>query len=428
MLQNNCVYNPGGSSYTGLSSERPTFRLTQSWTWCNTDRCISSQTRPVVMRATNSSVQPGGRIWTASEDPGSARGHRRGRMRRNGSDVHSGGSPSKPGWQRRHDGSSWAQAMRTVQAGISVASTRGGEVWVAAGTYKEGVVLQSYAYLYGGFAGTRACGTPELDCKCHGCLTAAAWVASFVRRQGTASRQWHRRLYDPKRQRDQWRGYTAPARRRSPIIRSRQTLATGYTLASLRRRSRTTRSPQTAQAALAGGYSVPRPELSISDNKITRNSSHVAGYTLSRTPVGYATMTSQQTRRTRRRSVLLRLFGRDLRQRSHGHVATYGGGLYCNTLRHLPQSPTTPSRRTPRAAWVAELYYYKLVRSDLQQHDCGKHITRRRRDILLAVLSASDLNNIIASNSSGVYCFSGSDSRCSGTTACTTQAATTIPA
>ncbi len=53
-----------------------------------------------------------------------------------------------------HDGSSWALAKRTVQAGIDVASAMRGEVWVQAGTYAECIVLHPYAHAYGGFAGS----------------------------------------------------------------------------------------------------------------------------------------------------------------------------------------------------------------------------------------------------------------------------------
>jgi parallel beta-helix repeat protein len=52
------------------------------------------------------------------------------------------------------DGSSWAKAKRTVQAGIDAVA--GGEVWVAAGTYVERITLPNYTYVYGGFAGTEA--------------------------------------------------------------------------------------------------------------------------------------------------------------------------------------------------------------------------------------------------------------------------------
>jgi len=52
-----------------------------------------------------------------------------------------------------NDGSSWALAKRTVQAGINAASALGGDVWVQGGTYEERIVLHAYAYVYGGFAG-----------------------------------------------------------------------------------------------------------------------------------------------------------------------------------------------------------------------------------------------------------------------------------
>jgi len=55
-----------------------------------------------------------------------------------------------------NDGSSWALAKRTVQAAIDTAHARGGEVWVAAGTYYERIGLQPYVHLYGGFNGTES--------------------------------------------------------------------------------------------------------------------------------------------------------------------------------------------------------------------------------------------------------------------------------
>ncbi len=50
------------------------------------------------------------------------------------------------------DGSSWATAFHTVQAGLDAASS-GGEVWVAAGTYIERITLKDGVRLYGGFSG-----------------------------------------------------------------------------------------------------------------------------------------------------------------------------------------------------------------------------------------------------------------------------------
>ncbi len=55
-----------------------------------------------------------------------------------------------------NDGSSWALAKQTVQAGIIAASALGGEVWVRAGTYEERITLHAYAHVYGGFSGTES--------------------------------------------------------------------------------------------------------------------------------------------------------------------------------------------------------------------------------------------------------------------------------
>jgi parallel beta-helix repeat protein len=49
------------------------------------------------------------------------------------------------------DGSSWALAKRTVQAGINAATVLGGEVWVKAGIYPERIMLRAHTHVYGGF-------------------------------------------------------------------------------------------------------------------------------------------------------------------------------------------------------------------------------------------------------------------------------------
>ena len=59
-----------------------------------------------------------------------------------------------PGGSDTNDGSSWATAKKSVQAGIDAASSAGGgEIWVATGVYTERIGVKTYCYLYGGFAG-----------------------------------------------------------------------------------------------------------------------------------------------------------------------------------------------------------------------------------------------------------------------------------
>ena len=72
------------------------------------------------------------------------------------------------------DGLSWATAKATVQAGLDAASAlRGGEVWVAAGTYVEHVTLSAWVHLYGGFAGTEARAPSATRRRTSPCSTAA---------------------------------------------------------------------------------------------------------------------------------------------------------------------------------------------------------------------------------------------------------------
>jgi len=58
----------------------------------------------------------------------------------------------KPDGDDANDGSSWALAKRTVQGALDIANS-GQEIWVAAGTYEECILLKSGVGLYGGFAG-----------------------------------------------------------------------------------------------------------------------------------------------------------------------------------------------------------------------------------------------------------------------------------
>jgi hypothetical protein len=59
----------------------------------------------------------------------------------------------RPGGDDGADGSAWATAKQTLTAGIAAAAMAGGEVWVAAGTYSEHIVIPAFVYLYGGFGG-----------------------------------------------------------------------------------------------------------------------------------------------------------------------------------------------------------------------------------------------------------------------------------
>lgn len=56
-----------------------------------------------------------------------------------------------PGGTGDKSGSTWSNAMASVQAALNLAFLTGKEVWVAAGTYNEHITLRNGVGLYGGF-------------------------------------------------------------------------------------------------------------------------------------------------------------------------------------------------------------------------------------------------------------------------------------
>ncbi|MCC6484900.1 MAG: right-handed parallel beta-helix repeat-containing protein [Armatimonadetes bacterium] len=156
-LNNNCVYNPGGVNYDGLSAGAGDINSDPKLQSVQYGRLHIQPDSPCVNAGTDSAVQSG---WKDMD----------GQTRIPGAHVDIGADESNgavwPEYQpvvvrvspsgvddAAHDGSSWSLAKRTVQAGIDAASAAGGEVWVAAGSYFEHVILRPYAYVYGGFAG-----------------------------------------------------------------------------------------------------------------------------------------------------------------------------------------------------------------------------------------------------------------------------------
>jgi parallel beta-helix repeat protein len=149
VLQNNCVYNPTGNNYLGLSAGTgdinldPLFvdRLGNDFHLTNSSPCID--------HGINSGVQT---EWLDMD----------GQDRINGSHVDMGADEYYPAptivyvatiGSDANTGASWPQAKRTVQAGIDIAAVSGSEVWVSEGTYNERIRLKLGVVLYGGFAG-----------------------------------------------------------------------------------------------------------------------------------------------------------------------------------------------------------------------------------------------------------------------------------
>ncbi|HUV05743.1 MAG TPA: right-handed parallel beta-helix repeat-containing protein [Armatimonadota bacterium] len=156
VLRNNCVYNPDGLNYSGISPGAGDIQVDPKLCSVEYGNAHIQPDSPCIDAGYDSVVQPG---WLDMDGQG----------RINGAHVDIGADESYgEQWQAgpyviirvstsgndANDGLSWASAKQTVQAGIDAASAAGGEVWVAAATYNECVTLRLYAYVYGGFAGT----------------------------------------------------------------------------------------------------------------------------------------------------------------------------------------------------------------------------------------------------------------------------------
>ena len=153
-LRNNCVFNPDGSNYVGTNPGATDIVVDPQLLAMGYGDLHLTATSPCIDAGYDAALQAG---WADTD--GEARVQ--GAHVDIGADEFNGATPAysptivrvSPSGNDAYDGSSWASAKQTVQAGINTASTSGGEVWVAAGVYSERIILKPFAYVYGGFAG-----------------------------------------------------------------------------------------------------------------------------------------------------------------------------------------------------------------------------------------------------------------------------------
>ena len=156
-LRKNCIYNPDGANYSGLVTGSGDVSVDPQLVAVDFAQFHLVASSPCIEAGDDSMAQPG---WRDIDDQPRIQGSHVDI----GADEFDGTTPPYASTIVRvslfgddaHDGSSWALAKRTVQAGIDTASSLGGEVWVAAGTYNERIVLTPWAHIYGGFVGTES--------------------------------------------------------------------------------------------------------------------------------------------------------------------------------------------------------------------------------------------------------------------------------
>ena len=156
VLTRNCVYNPDGQNYIGLTPVSD-IQMDPLLVAVEYGQVHIQPLSPCIDVGNADAVQPG---WVDMD--GQAR------IQNDYPDIGADESDGtqwtftpavvrvSPSGDDTNDGSSWfvGGPMRTVQAAADAASARGGEVWVAAGTYAERIQMLPYVSLYGGFRGT----------------------------------------------------------------------------------------------------------------------------------------------------------------------------------------------------------------------------------------------------------------------------------
>ncbi|HOW73872.1 MAG TPA: right-handed parallel beta-helix repeat-containing protein [Phycisphaerae bacterium] len=157
-LRNNCVYNPARANYAGISPGAGDFSADPQLVAVEYGQVHLTGGSPCI-DAGDDSIVPFGSVDVDGQT------RIQGAHVDIGADEFSGTPPPpftptivrvSPSGHDVNDGSSWLSAKLTVQAGIDAASSVGGEVWVARGTYGEGITLRPWVYVYGGFAGTES--------------------------------------------------------------------------------------------------------------------------------------------------------------------------------------------------------------------------------------------------------------------------------
>jgi parallel beta-helix repeat protein len=150
----NCVYNPAGANYTGISagagsiSDDPKFAAADYGNFhIQPDSpCINTGDNASIPVGMDNDIDGEARIQTVTVDMGA--------------DETNGvtWSPTiirvSPSGDDSNDGSTWMLAKKTIQNALDTASEQGGEIWVKGGTYNENIYIWPYTTLYGGFDDT----------------------------------------------------------------------------------------------------------------------------------------------------------------------------------------------------------------------------------------------------------------------------------
>jgi len=269
------------------------------------------------------------------------------------------------------DGNSWATAYHTIQQGINDADVGNEEVWVARGTYLQGIILKDGVSLYGGFAGTETergqrdfrANETVIDRQQFGCVVliinvAAAAIDGFTLRNGGAT---HGGIY---------------CRYSSPVI-SNNTI-TGNS------------------AYQGGGISCYFSSPAISNNTITGNSGDGISCDHSSPAISNNTITGN------RGSGIYCYYSSPAISNNTiiGNSAYNGGGILCGSSSPAISNNTITGNRASVGGGIGCLYSSPTISNNTITGNSADYAGGISCDYCS---SPAISNNIVAFNSSGIY-------------------------
>ncbi len=284
------------------------------------------------------------------------------------------------------DGLSWANAKKTVTAGLT-ASSPGDEIWVAAGTYVECINMKDGVALYGGFAGTEETRAPR-NWKTNVTVLDANKGGSVVR------------IYNCPSISNRIDGFT--------IQNGSSYYGAGIYISSSSAISIENNIIISNNGSYGGGICCDNSSAAITNNSITRNtgSSHAGGIYITSCSGKTVTISGNTiaSNSTLTAGGGIRSLGSNpsiANNLIRGNTASSGGGIWCAETSTIIGNVIIGNAATSAGGG---LYFNGLPDSTIINNTIVDNSSPHPSGAVYAsYLTANFANNIISSNSSGIY-------------------------